>query len=211
MDRGRLEAFSDGVFAVAITLLALNLAVKGPGYGTLAHQLAEQWAGYVAYLISFFTIGIIWVNHHALVSNVVKVSRTLLFLNLVLLLFVVLVPVATGTVADYLKYRDFDAELAVAMYGVVLLGMSVGFGSMLEWSLRGEGRMRVPVPPEQRWAARLRFMSGALVYLLIVAIAFVSALVALGLSGLVAVYYVFEWTPALEQAGEPDEPEEPGD
>jgi uncharacterized membrane protein len=205
MDRGRLEAFSDGVFAVAITLLALNLTVKGPGYGTLAHQLWEQWAGYVAYLISFFTIGIIWVNHHALVSNVVKVSRTLLFLNLVLLLFVVLVPVATGTVADYLKYRDFDAELAVALYGVVLLGMSVGFGSMLEWSLGGEGRMRVPVPPEQRRAARIRFMSGALVYVLIIAIAFVSAPVALGLSGVVAVYYVFEWTPAL------DKPEEPGD
>ena len=141
-------------------------------------------------------------------SNVIKVSRTLLFLNLVLLLFVVLVPVATGTVADYLAYRDFDAGLAVAMYGVVLLGMSVGFGSMLEWSLRGEGRMRVPVPPEQRWAARLRFMSGALVYLLIIAIAFVSAPVALGLSGLVAVYYIFEWTPALEK---PDEPAEPGD
>ena len=114
MDRGRLEAFSDGVFAVAITLLALNLAVKGPGLGngTLAHQLAEQWQAYVAYLISFFTIGIIWVNHHALLSNLVQVTRTLLFLNLVLLLFVVLVPVATGTVADYLKYRDFDAELA---------------------------------------------------------------------------------------------------
>ena len=64
MSRGRLEAFSDGVFAVAITLLALNLAVKGPGYGTLAHQLAHQWPGYLAYLISFFTIGIIWVNHH---------------------------------------------------------------------------------------------------------------------------------------------------
>jgi uncharacterized membrane protein len=79
MNRGRLEAFSDGVFAVAITLLALNLKVNGPGpgYGTLAHQLANQWAAYAAYVISFFTIGIIWVNHHALVSNVVDVSRTL--------------------------------------------------------------------------------------------------------------------------------------
>jgi uncharacterized membrane protein len=207
MDRGRLEAFSDGVFAVAITLLALNLAVKGPGHGTLASQLGEQWAGYVAYVISFFTIGVIWVNHHAMVSNVVRVSRTLLFLNLVLLLFVVLVPVATDTVALYLAHGGFDAKLAVAMYGVVLLGMSVGFGSMLEWSLRGEGRMRVPVPPEQRWAARIRFMSGALVYVLIIAIAFASAPVALGLSGAVAVYYIFEWTPALEK---PDEPGEPG-
>ena len=207
MSRARLEAFSDGVFAVAITLLALNLAVKGPGHGTLAHQLAEQWSAYVAYLISFFTIGIIWVNHHALVSNVVQITRTLLFLNLVLLLFVVLVPVVTGTVGDYLAAGGADAKLAVAVYGVVLVGMSVGFSSMLEWSL-GEGRTRVPVPPEKRWAARVRFMSGGLVYLLIVAIAFVNALVALGLSGLVAVYYIFESTPALGKPGEPEEPED---
>ena len=199
MDRGRLEAFSDGVFAVAITLLALNLAVKGPGYGTLAHQLAEQWAGYVAYLISFFTIGIIWVNHHTLVANVVVVTRTLLFLNLVLLLFVVLIPVVTGTVADYLAAGGFDAKLAVAVYGIVLTGMSASFAGIAEWSL-GEGRTRVPVPPDRRWAARIRFMSGGLVYLVIVGIAFLSAPVALGLSGLVGVYYIFERTPALGTA-----------
>ena len=156
MNRARLEAFSDGVFAVAITLLALNLAVAGPGQGTLAHHLADKWPAYVAYVISFFTIGIIWVNHHALVSNVVSVSRTLLFLNLVLLLFVVLVPVATGTVADYLAHGRFDAKLAVAVYGVVLEGMSVGFALMLEWSL-GEGRSRVPVPRDKRWVVRARF------------------------------------------------------
>jgi TMEM175 potassium channel family protein len=195
MDRGRLEAFSDGVFAVAITLLALNLAVKGPGNGTLAHQLGHQWPGYVAYVISFFTIGIIWVNHHMLVSNVVVVTRLLLFLNLVLLLFVVLIPVVTATVADYLQAGGFDAKLAVALYGVVLTGMSVGFSSIAEWSLR-PGRTLVPVPPDKRWAARIRFMSGGLVYLLITGCAFLSATVALGLSGLVAVYYVFERTPA---------------
>ena len=207
MNRARLEAFSDGVFAVAITLLALNLTVKGPGHGTLAHQLAQQWGGYLAYLISFFTVGIIWVNHHVLLSNILVVTRLLLFLNLVLLLFVVLVPVATGTVGDYLAHGGFDAKVAVAVYGAVLVGMSVGFSSMLEWSL-GEGRTRVPVPPEKRWAARVRFMSGGLVYLLIVAIAFVNALVALGLSGVVAVYYIFESTPTLEKPDDPGEPED---
>ena len=65
MDRSRLEAFSDGVIAVAITLLALDLTVAGPGHGKLAHQLGEHWPAFLAYLISFFTIGIIWVNHHA--------------------------------------------------------------------------------------------------------------------------------------------------
>lgn len=197
MDRGRLEAFSDGVFAVAITLLALGLAVAGPGphNGTLTHQLVEHWPGFVAYVISFFTIGIIWVNHHALVSNIKVTSRPLMFLNLVLLMFVVLVPFATGTVADYLAHGGFDAQVAVAVYGGTLLGMSVGFGSMLEWSL-GEGRMYVPVPRDQHWLARLRFTSGGLVYLAVIGIAFLSAPLALGITGAVAVYYVFERTPA---------------
>jgi uncharacterized membrane protein len=196
MTRGRLEAFSDGVFAVAITLLALNLAVAGPGHGTLAHQLAEKWPGYVAYLISFFTIGIIWVNHHALVANVAQVTRGLLYLNLVLLLFVVLIPVTTGTVADYLAGGGFDAKLAVAVYGVALEGMSIGIGSMLEWSL-GEGRTLTPVPADKRRPARIRFMSGGLVYLLVIGLAFVSASAALALSGAVAVYYIFERTPTI--------------
>jgi hypothetical protein len=94
VNRGRLEAFSDGVFAVAITLLVLDLAVAGPGpgHGSLAHQLAHRWPGFAAYVISFLTIGIIWVNHHALVSNLKVVTRPLMFLNLLLLMFVVLVP-----------------------------------------------------------------------------------------------------------------------
>ena len=97
MDRGRLEAFSDGVFAVAITLLALDLTVAGPEAHThLSHQLHDKWPAFLALLISFFTIGIIWVNHHQLVSNIVVVTRALLFLNLVLLLFVVLIPFANA-------------------------------------------------------------------------------------------------------------------
>ncbi|MGD0699780.1 MAG: TMEM175 family protein [Trebonia sp.] len=210
MNRGRLEAFSDGVFAVAITLLALNLPVDGPGHGSLADQLADRWPAFVAYLISFFTIGIIWVNHHALLSNVAAVSRLLLFLNLVLLLFVVLVPFATVTVADYLAHGGFDAKVAVAVYGIVLEGMSVGFASMLEWSL-GEGRTHAAVPPGRRWAVRLRFTCGGLAYLLVIGGAFLSAPAALGFSGLVAVYYMFERTPALAPAGRdaPEDTDEP--
>jgi len=207
MDRSRLEAFSDGVFAVAITLLALDLTVEGPGHGHLIDQLYDKWPAFLAYLISFFTIGIIWVNHHALVSNILVVTRLLLFLNLVLLLFVVLIPVATGTVGDYLAAGGFDAKLAVAVYGIALTGMSVGFSGIAEWSL-GEGRTRVPVPPDKRWAARIRFMSGGLVYLVVIGLAFISAPAALGLSGLVAVYYVFERTPVLGGAG--DTPQESG-
>src|SRR4029077_4946039 len=98
MDRSRLEAFSDGVIAVAITLLALDLTLPGRGHGLLLDQLAEKWPAFVAHLISFFTISSILVHPHALIKTIKTVDRTLLFLNLVLLMFGVLIPFATGTV-----------------------------------------------------------------------------------------------------------------
>src|SRR5438105_173589 len=79
----RLEAFSDGVLAIAITLLIIEVHVP-EAHGDLTHQLGRQWPSYVSYVISFAIIGIIWVNHHALVHRVAAVDRTLLFLNLAL-------------------------------------------------------------------------------------------------------------------------------
>ena len=194
MSRGRLEIFSDAVFAVAITLLALNLTIAGPGHGPLAGQLAHQWQPFVAYLISFYTIGAVWVNHHALLSGVVAVTRPLMFFNLALLLFVVLIPVATRLLAEYLSLSGFGAHLAAAVYGMVLEGMSIGFALLLEWSLR-EGRTQPPVPPDRRWAARLRYLPGPVVYLAVIGTAFINPLLALGLSGVIGVYYSFEQTP----------------
>jgi uncharacterized membrane protein len=207
VDRSRLEAFSDGVFAVAITLLALNLTVAGPGHGVpLAEQLGSHWPSFVAYLISFFTIGIIWVNHHALLKSVKTVDRTLLFLNLALLLFLVLIPFGTATAADYLSKDDWDARVAMAVYAGVFVGMSIGFGGIFEWTLHGE-RVYQPVPPERRWAARLRFAGGAGVYVICVVIALFSPYAAFALMGVVAVYYVFERTPASPAPGSSDDEE----
>lgn len=194
MDRGRLEAFSDGVIAVAITLLALNLAVAGPGHGSLLRQLGEHWPSFVAYVISFFVIGIVWVNHHGLVRNIAVVDRTLLFLNLLLLLFVVLIPFATATMATYLTSGDQDAHIATALYGVVLEGMAISFAAIFWWTL-GEGRTHRPVPKEARRLAWLQFSIGGAVYIIAIGLAFLSAPLALALIGLVALYYVFEQTP----------------
>jgi uncharacterized membrane protein len=210
MDRSRLEAFSDGVFAVAITLLALNLTVAGPGPGNLSltDKLQAHWPAFLAYLISFFMIGIVWVNHHVLVRAIIEVDRTLLFLNLVLLLFVVLIPFATATVADYLTKNDWDANVAMALYGGVFLGMSIGFSSIFEWTLHGQ-RVYQPLPPEQHWAARARFVGGALVYVVAIVVALFSAIASFVLIALVAVYYIVERTPASAAApdsGGGDEP-----
>ena len=205
MDRSRLEAFSDGVFAVAITLLALNITVAGPGPGhpPLTEQLGSHWPAFVAYAISFFTIGIIWVNHHALLRSVKAVDRTLLFVNLVLLLFVVLIPFSTATAAEYLHHDNWNARVAVAVYAGVFLGMSAGFGGIFEWTLHSKNVYQ-PVPPDRRWAARLRFVGGAGFYVVAVIIALFSAYVAFVLMGLVAVYYIFERTPASPARDSPD-------
>jgi uncharacterized membrane protein len=203
MDRGRLEAFSDGVFAVAITLLALNLTVAGPGHGHLIDQL--HWAAFAGYLVSFLTIGIIWVNHHVLVRQITTVDRTLLFVNLMLLLFVVLIPFGTATATDYLPQNTTDARLAMVLYAGIFLGMSAGFSAIFEWTLHGE-RVASPLPPDQHWAARRRFVGGGLVYAAAMVIAAFYALAAFVLIGLVAVYYIFERTPASPSSGGDEEP-----
>ena len=205
MDRSRLEAFSDGVFAVAITLLALDLTVAGPaGTGSLTDQLHEKWPAFLAYLISFFMIGIVWVNHHVLVRSIVKVDRTLLFLNLVLLLFVVLIPFATAIVAEYFSRHDWDTQVAMMLYGGVFLGMSIGFGTIFEWTLHGQ-RVQQPLPPERHWPARVRFVGGGLVYVAAIVIALFNDVASFVLIAAVAVYYIFERTPA------PAAPDDPAD
>ena len=193
MDRSRLESFSDGVFAVAITLLALDLAVKGPGSGhSLQWQLGESWPAYVAYLISFFTIGIIWVNHHTLLSNVVVVTRALLFTNLMLLAVVVAIPFATATMADYLTKGRPDANTAAVLYAGVFELMSIGFLLVSEWVLRHDECVSDPLPTAAKNPARVRFYFGQVPYLIAVAVGFFSAPATVIITGLTAVYYIFQ-------------------
>ena len=196
MSKARLEAFSDGIMAVAITLLALDLTVPEPGRVALLTQLGDHWPQFAAYAVSFFTIGIIWVNHHARVSQIAVVDRTLLFLNLVLLMFVVLIPFATATMATYLTSGSEDSHIAMAVYAVVLEGMALSFSAMFEWSL-GEGRTHVRVPIDQRRNARVRTSIGTLVYAIVFAVAFISAPVSLVLAGATAIYYIFAPVPRV--------------
>jgi uncharacterized membrane protein len=194
MDSARLEAFSDGVFAVAITLLALDLAVAGPGHGTLAHQLANKWPSFAAYAISFLTIGIIWVNHHGVFKNLSEIDRTLLFFNLLLLFFVVSIPFATSTMATYLREGGADSHLASVLYIGAFEGMSIAFTLIFWWAIRHE-HMRVPLSPADARRASIRFGIGQVGYIVGIGVCFVSAPAALVISFLVAVYYVFEQTP----------------
>ncbi len=100
-ETSRVEAFSDGVFAIAITLLILDVHVPTSSQGSLGHALGRQWPTYVAFLISFAFIGIMWVNHHRLFNHIHRTDNGLMFLNLLLLLGVTVVPFPTALIAAH--------------------------------------------------------------------------------------------------------------
>jgi uncharacterized membrane protein len=190
----RLEAFSDGVFAIAITLLVIELhapAELEPGE-TLAHALWLEWPSYVAYLVSFLTIGVIWLNHHRVFTQIVRVDGPLLVLNLNLLLWTALIPFPTSVVADYLGQGGEQAKTAVAFYSGVFVLMGVSFDALFVW-ITHDARLldRLP-PPEVVRAARLRFALGLAVYLLALGLSFVWPPLALALHAAMALYYAFD-------------------
>jgi uncharacterized membrane protein len=200
----RLEAFSDGVFAIAITLLVLDIRVpKDPPDG-LARALVDQWPNYAAYVVSFLIIGIIWVNHHATFQNVRRVDRPLLFVNLALLLVVAAIPFPTALLAEYLLSSD-GAHVAAAVYSAVMLAMSICFVALWAYLARRpellDGSVGASVARE-----RLRRSSlGIVVYPFTIALAFVSAPLTLAVHFGIALFYVFERV-SLEADGSPNQP-----
>ena len=126
MRTDRLQALADGIFAIALTLLVLELPVPAHSQD-LRHDLLLQWPFYCAYAVSFVTIAIVWVNHHALLDGVRSADRALLELNLLLLLFVAVVPWPTGLLAEYLREPQRDSSAAAVTYGLVMTAMSGAF------------------------------------------------------------------------------------
>ena len=199
MGKARLEAFSDGVLAVVITLLALDLHAYPEGHGSLAHQLVQEWPSFAAYAVSFFIVGVIWVNHHALMSLLAQVDRFLLFANLVLLLFVTTIPFTTSTLASFLREGGADARLAVVLYGVSMEGMAISFTVMLRHMVRRQ-LLQEPVDEATGRRAVRRFGVGTLVYPAIVGVGLVSAPAMLLLYAGLTAFYVAEQTPILAGA-----------
>jgi uncharacterized membrane protein len=168
----RLESFSDGVMAVAITLLVLDITV--PAH-RLAHSLGAEWPHYVAYVISFVTIGIIWVNHHAMIGRLREVDHTILMLNLALLLTIGVLPFATSLMARYVNQGGSDAKLAAAVYAGAFLLMSLAFAMMNRHILLKRSHLLAAELPEARRRQILaRSLTGLIPYALATALAAVS-------------------------------------
>jgi len=118
----RMEAFSDGVFSIAATLLVLDLAIHPPG--TALEQVLHAWPGYFAYVTSFLTIGAGWLAHSALTDRLARTNALLLRINLLLLLVVAFLPFPTRLVAESLHHEGSE-RVFVTMYGLVLLAMRI--------------------------------------------------------------------------------------
>jgi uncharacterized membrane protein len=178
----RLEAFSDGVFAIAITLLVLEIPVPHVEGGRLADALLDQWPSYAAYIVSFATIGIIWINHHAVFGYVRRADRGVLFLNLHLLLWVTLIPWPTSVLAEYMLAGGADERTAALLYAVTMTLMGAAFGSL--W-LYVAGRQDVATPRSRT----RRFVIGTPIYAVSIGLALVSAPACLAVNALLAIFY----------------------
>ena len=195
MDTRRAESFSDGVFGVAITLLVFSLLPIGVG-PHVGHALLQAWPKYLAYVVGFLTIGIMWLNHHALMGSLRIVDRSLLVINLILLMGVVAVPWPTTLVADHLNGpQDSGGRAAAILYGAVLFAVLFTYAMM--WLYIGRNAARIARDPD-RPPTRLKsaaFMVGLAGYVIGVVVAIFSPGAAVAIYGLVAIYYLFEHQP----------------
>jgi TMEM175 potassium channel family protein len=187
MTTGRLEAFSDGVFAIAITLLVLELSVDTATHD-LGAELVHIWPSYLAYVTSFLTIGVIWVNHHSLFDFVDHVDRGMLFINTLLLLVVAFTPFPTRLIAEFLR-EDENERTAALTYGITFVIMSVIFQLLWRWMSTGRRLIRPDVPQEALDDVTRAFTPGILIYAGATLVALVSPLASIVLYLVIALFY----------------------
>lgn len=191
----RVEAFSDGVFAIAITLLILEVKVPEPHHdatnSSLLRQLTEphQLAAYVAYFMSFVTVLVMWVNHHRIFSVLDKVDHKFLFWNGVLLMLISIVPFPTALLSR--SFMTEAAQTGAAVYAGHGFLIALGFQGVWQYAIRDR---RLLAPGTEAEVARLnkQYRFGPLMYLLSFGLAFVSAWASAGLCLLFVIYFSFQ-------------------
>jgi len=182
---GRLETFSDGVFAIAATLLILNVSSRVP-------ELAggRAWLAYAAYAVTFVNMGIIWVNHHTAFTQVGRVDRTFLMLNVFFLMFVAFIPYPTGLLTEHLGRPG--AERAALLYGGTLTATAVCTNLWWLYASRWRHLLRHDAAPRLVAGITRSYLVGPFVYLAATLVALVSPNVAAVLYAAIAVFYVAE-------------------
>jgi TMEM175 potassium channel family protein len=186
----RLEALSDGVFAIAVTLLVLDLHVPlgKNAWGDLLYALRDLWPNYLAYLVSFAFILIMWINHHNLMKLIRRSDHNLLILNGLLLFCVTFVPFPTALLAAYITNPDAGRVAAVA-YSLTYVLTAIAFNALWRYA-RHRGRLLNPkADPKAARQVDARYLLGPVIYLVCAAVGAFSPLASLGLNATLAIFF----------------------
>ena len=183
----RLEAFSDGIFAIAATLLVLEIGVSARS-ADLGHDLLHLWPSYLAYVTSFVTIGIIWINHHHTVSLLGRVDRTMLFINNLLLLTIAFMPFPTKLVGDYLDKPGEQA--AVLAYSATLVVMAAVHLVWWQYARRGRRLVAEHTSDAALRGVDLAYAPGIPLYAVAFGLAFLSPLASVFFTFAIAAFYL---------------------
>lgn len=194
-ETGRLEAFSDGVFAVAITLLVLNIKIPGLDLppGQLPHDndlwktLGNEWPMLAAYVTSFATIGIMWLNHHRLFVHIKRTNTVLMLLNLLLLLIIVFIPVPTALLAEYLVSPDLNT--AAVVYAGTCFLMACFFNLLWRYASYHNRLLGKNIDPQSVAAISRQYLFGPVLYLVTFAVAWISTPGCIILSFILALFF----------------------
>jgi len=200
----RLEAFSDAVIAIAITLLILEVKTPHVRDGDLARALGDQWPSYVAYALTFVVIGIMWINHHRIFELIARTDRGLLFVTLLMLMGTAFLPFPTALLADYVVDGGSNAHVAAAVYSATMTCIGLTFLGLWLYVDRHRELLAPEVDPGVIAASIRRTVPGPCLYGASIALAFVSAEACLVVYALLAAYFAIGWLPEWILRNEPN-------
>jgi TMEM175 potassium channel family protein len=190
VNKTRVEAVSDGIFAIAITLLVLTIS-EPDDYKHLAAQLAKRWPSLAAYAVSFAVIGIMWFNHHSIFSHFERIDAGLFYLNLLLLMTIAFLPYPTGVLGHALRTSE-GARTAAVVYSATMAINAYAWGAVWIYASTNRRLLTPSFPESQRKIATVLFSIGSLAYTLSIGVAFINAYACLAFHAALAVYYALD-------------------
>ena len=191
-ETGRLETFADGVFAIAITLLVLAIRLPTPTED-LGSALGDRWPEFVGYLVSFLTIGIMWVQHHRLFTLIRRSNSTFAMINVIFLMFIAFVPFPTAVLAQRLG-NGIDAVGATIFYGATMTAIAVMFNAIWRYGSARGGHLLVTTISASRRAEARGYRYGVPIYAFITLLAFLNPYLSLAGFGLFAAYWALPFS-----------------
>jgi uncharacterized membrane protein len=189
VETGRLETFADGVFAIAATLLIIDVRADAQGSG-LGQAVLHGWPQYAAYAVSFVTIGIMWLNHHLCMNQISKIDRTFMVLNLLLLMCIAFVPYPTRLIAQH--FHDSGLRAAALTYGVTLTLTAVCFNMFWFYAARGRRLIDPDADPRVISGISRAYMPGVPIYGTATLVALVSPTASVALFAAITFFYLVE-------------------